>query len=112
MGTACTIVGVVVTCLMAPGPRPTPAEAAAALEPGAYRPPAYAGSPVGQEAPGPAVVVVAGRPGEGPWGPLTVAPPARRLDGSPLASPPWVAYHPLWWPGGGCRGCAAPPTRR
>src|SRR5688572_5097111 len=80
----CIIVGaVVVSCLVDPATRPTPAEAARILEPYQFvyaepRPPM-----------GPSVIIVGSSPADGPFGPFADSPPARRLDGSSFSAPPW-----------------------
>ena len=73
----------VVSCLVDPATRPTPAEAARILEPYQF---VYV-----EPAPpmGPTVIIVGSSPTEGPFGPFPAFPPARRLDGSLLSVPPW-----------------------
>lgn len=77
----CTIVGaMVINCVVAN--RPTPAEAARILLPRQYIHVLATGW-------GPTSVVVASSPGNGPFGPLRLVAPARRLDGTLLSDPPW-----------------------
>jgi hypothetical protein len=81
---SCTIVGaIVVSCLVDPATRPTPAEAARILAPYQF---VYV-----EPAPpmGPTVVIIGSSPADGPFGPFPALPPAQRLDGSLLSSPPW-----------------------
>jgi len=81
---SCTIVGaVVVSCLVNPATRLTPAEAARILEPRQF---VYV-----EPAPpmGPTVVIFGSSPTDGPFGPFPAFPAAKRLDGSLLSAPPW-----------------------
>jgi hypothetical protein len=81
---SCTIVGaLVVSCLVDPATRPTPAEAARILEPYQF---VYV-----EPAPpmGPTVVIFGSNPTDGPFGPFPALPQAPRLDGSMLSAPPW-----------------------
>lgn len=77
MGT-CTIIGVVVHCLLT-GVRPTPAQAAATLQTAS---PAYVAAPT-LPAGGPVAAVVGTR---APVVPL----PLTRLDGTPYSQPAWI----------------------
>ncbi len=83
---SCTIIGaLVVSCLVDPATRPTPAEAARILEPNQF---VYV-----EPAPpmGPTVVIFGSSPADGPFGAFPAFPSARRLDGSLFSAPPWRA---------------------
>jgi hypothetical protein len=79
----CTIIGLVVNCLINPATRLTPAEAAAILAPNQY---VYV-----EPAPrwGPTVVLAGSSPTAGPFGEFKPFSPRRRLDGSLTTDPPW-----------------------
>lgn len=88
--TTCTIIGLVVSCLVNPATRLTPDEAAAILAPYQY---VYV-----EPAPrwGPTVLLAGSSPTAGPFGEFKPFSPARRLDGSLWTDPPWrsVTYLP------------------
>src|SRR5687768_8253434 len=81
---SCTIVGaVVVSCLVNPATRLTPAEAARILEPRQF---VYVEPATSM---GPTVVIFGSSPTDGPFGPFPAFPAAQRLDGSLLSAAPW-----------------------
>lgn len=82
--TTCVVVGaIVVSCVVDPATRPSPAEAAAILAPYQF----VAPPPIGG---GPTFAILASSPTAGPFGEFRPFSPARRLDGTLLSQRPWI----------------------
>ena len=80
--TSCIGAALIIHCVLAPTPRPSPADAAAILAPHQFVAP--------PPAEGPYVVIIGSSPNAGPFGEFAPFPPTRRLDGTLLSQRPWT----------------------